>query len=405
MGDAGFGPANVQPWQSAKKDVMHVVDADQHIFEQADMWRRYVDPGKRHLALSIEPDELGYWWVTSPLLGRRIWYANITAPGDDLVSLGGPRKRMLEGLPSQVDYPRDLPTHYWDATARCTKLDEFGIDRAFLIPNYALEWVKGVADRPDLVRANMEAWNRRAVELSRDGQGRLYPVGHVTLGLDEPDWLERQLSHLSDGGVKAAMLNYGLVDGRRLSHQSLDAAWAAFVAHDIVPVFHVLSETPSNFSAAWFDGDDPQISLLENPFFFLGVQLAIADLALNGVLQRHPELRFCVVELFGNWLVDLLPKLDASYELDVKLNGRRHCPLDLRPSEYVVRQLRLTTHWSLDDTHMLLNHYGNIFMFGSDYPHSEGLSNPLGDFQSALGSLPAQHEEAFYGGTFASLIA
>jgi predicted TIM-barrel fold metal-dependent hydrolase len=39
----------------------------------------------------------------------------------------------------------------------------------------------------------------------------------------------------------------------------------------------------------------------------------------------------------------------------------------------------------------LAQQVGDVFMFGSDYPHPEGLANPVIDFARATGAPPADH--------------
>ena len=391
---------------------MTVIDVDQHLFERPDMWREYCDPSKRDLAISIEPDEMGYWWLTSRLLHRKIGHAWISVPEDGFVSMGGQMERWREGKPSDINYERDLPAEYWNPSARVAKLDEFGVDQAMLISNWGLQWARGVADRLDIIRANMEAWNRWTVEVQQEGNGRLIGVGHVTMRGADFSWLEDQLRLLSAGGVKAAMVNYGLVDGRRPSHPDHDRAWSAFVEHGIVPVFHVIDsdERASALPEAWFDNDHDRFTpVMELVFAFLGIQVTIADLALNGVLARYPELKFAIIELSASWLPGLLsfgpngPGLDIAYGLHECLTGRHATTLELQPSEYVLRQVRIAPGWA-DDIGSLISNYGDIFMFGGDYPHCEGLESPLREYRELVGSLPDPAAARLYGETAAETL-
>jgi hypothetical protein len=383
-----------------------ISDVDQHIFETATMWRDYSDPGKRDLALVIEPDELGYWWVASPALGIRIFYAYIPVPQDGFAAMGVPARRRLQGLPSEVDYPRDLPADYFDAPARVEKLDEFGIDRALQIPNYAIVWGREVGDRVDIIQANMEAWNRRAAELQADGGGRLEVAGHVTMRGEDPEWLDQQLAFLERSGVRTVMLNYGLVDGRRLSHSGHDRAWASFVEHGIVPLFHIIDndQRASSLPDAWFEGDDPVTAAAELPFAYVGIQLALADMVLRGVFQRHPQLKIGVVEQQANWLPTLTSKLEHAYDFQDRQLGARVCDLDLRPTEYLLRQVRFAAHWQADHIPSLHDQFGDVFMFGGDYPHCEGLASPLADYRLAVGELGPDIEPSLYGRTMESLL-
>jgi len=378
-----------------------ISDADQHIFETATMWRDYSDPAKRDLALTIEEDELGYPWVVSPALGIRIFDAYIPTPQDDFAALGGPRHRRLKGLPSEIDFERDLPLDYYDARARVAKLDVFGIDKALQTPNYAIVWGRKVQHRTDILQANMEAWNRRAAELQADGGGRLLVAGHVTMRGDDPDWLDDQLAFLERSGIRTTFLSYGLVDGRRLSHPDHDRAWASFVEHGVVPVFHIIDneQHPSNFPEEWFEGDDPFTAAAEYPFCYFGIQLALADLVMRGVFEKHPGLKILVTEQQANWLPAMARGLEMSYDAQYRQLGRHVCDLELRPTEYLQRQVRFAAHWAADDILSLRDLFGDIFMFGGDYPHCEGLVSPYEDYRHAVGNLAPDVERALYGET------
>lgn len=94
----------------------------------------------------------------------------------------------------------------------------------------------------------------------------------------------------------------------------------------------------------------------------------IAELAGAGVLARHPDLRFVVVECECGWLAWLLQILDQMQE------KRYHnmLRLDLKPSEYFFRQGAVT----ITDDPVALNNVAftgtDCLMWGNDYPHDEG---------------------------------
>jgi predicted TIM-barrel fold metal-dependent hydrolase len=399
-----------------------VIDVDQHLFELPETWRDYCDPSNRHKALSIEPDELGHWWITSGFLGRRIATVVVTVPEDGFAATHGEAIRRLRGEPATVDYRRDVPPDYWNPTARVAKLDEFGVDRAILLPNWGLVWPHGVADRLDVLRANMEAWNRWAVEVRQEGKGRLEPTGHVTLRGGDMSWVVEQLSYLGSHGVRLAYLSYGLVDGRRMSHPDHDRAWAAFVEHGITPVFHIQDGDvrPSGLSTSWFDNDDPLYSVLEFPFSQLGVQIAIADLVLNGVFERFPGLKICCIELTGGWLTALTqgsarqpqslgfgingPGLDIAYMLGDRLTGRYLRELPRLPSEYVFERVLAAVNVAEPVQAYVDAGLEDNLMFGGDYPHSEGLLSPYESFSERVGPLDPGVAAKFYGGNATTIL-
>jgi predicted TIM-barrel fold metal-dependent hydrolase len=367
-----------------------IVDADSHLSESRDLWRQYVDPAQRHLALTIEDDELGYAWLTQA--GRRIALVEMHHPGD-VAAMGRYRARQRRGEPSDVRYDDWLPREYWDPAARRDLLDGFGVDATVLFPNFGLLWEEPLSGDLAAVLANMGAWNRWSVEVAAEGQGRLYPVGHVSLR--DLDWLGRELAALSAGGVRLAMMAPSLVDERPLSHPDLDRAWAAFVEHGVTPVFHV-SAFPKPFHEAWYDTPE-DIGVISSVFLWTAPAMALADMAVNGVFERHPDLRLGVMELAAIWVPQWLLMLDGGFDFHARFNGEPLRTLALRPSEYVQRQVKVAA-FGYERPGQLIRHAGDMFMFCSDWPHAEGFPRPLDDYRAASGPVEGAAGDSLYGG-------
>ena len=369
-----------------------VIDADTHLLESRTLWANYLDRAQRDLAVRIVDDDLGYAWLTAPD-GSRIHLAEAHTPGD-IVSMGRRRARQRRGLPPEVSYDDALPAHDCDPERRVAKMDEQGVDEAVVFPNFGLFWVRTLEDHPAAQLANMAAWNRWVVEgLRPAGRGRLHPVGHVSLR--DPAWLDAQLARLADAGVTAAMVPIGPVDGRSLAHPDVDRCWSAFEAHGVAVVFHI-SDGPRPFDDAWYEADEnPVEPLLMSTFISVTPMLALADLAVGGVFERHPRLRVGLVEFTSAWLVSFLRMIDVTYRFHADYNGLAADRLPLAPSEYIRRQVRAAT-FGFEQPVQLSDQLGDMLMFGSDYPHAEGLARPLEDFARAGGPPPGPDVEGLY---------
>jgi predicted TIM-barrel fold metal-dependent hydrolase len=369
------------------------VDADMHLYETRGLWAEYMDPGDRHLALSIVDDDLGHAWLTQA--GRRVDLAEIHHPGD-LDAMGAYRRRVREGLPPEVPFDEALPRQFFDPEARLAQLDEFGLSGAVLFPNYGLLWERPLADRLEAVLANMRAWNRWAADVAAVGGGRLHPVAHVSLR--DLDWLDQELATLSSAGVRMAMTAPALVDGRPLSHPDLDRAWSAFEDHGVAPVFHVAA-FPHPFHDAWYDEDpDAAAPVLGSVFIWAAPALAICDMAVNGVFERHPGLRLGVMELSAVWVPMFLLMLDGGFDFHARFNGKPLHDLPLRPSEYVRRQVRVAV-FCYEGPRALVDQLGpEMLMFSSDYPHAEGIARPVADYERIAGPVDGVAGEKLYAG-------
>lgn len=363
------------------------------------MWAEHCDPSDRHLAVDLVPDELGHTWLSWQ--GRRIFPAFRQLPGDTL-AIGEQLRSLRAGQPASCSYDEMTPASYHDPAARLAWLDEHGLDEAILFPNYGLGWERVLEDDLAATRANMGAWNRWALNVAAEGRGRLHPVAHLTLR--DPHWLEVQLAALSAGGVRTAMVAPALVDGRRLSHPDLDRCWAAFAHHGVSPVFHV-GDFHRPFDEAWYEGDpDPINPVLSSVFLGTAPALALADLAVHGVFERHPALRFGVIELSAVWVPLFLLTLDGGFDFHARFNGEPLTRLPLRPSDYIRRQVRVAA-FSYEAPDRLIRQAGDLFMFCSDFPHSEGTATPLEDYARSCPAAPGPAEApALYGDNAAWLL-
>lgn len=374
-----------------------IVDSDQHLYEPVGMWADYADPAARELALRYEEDELGYTHLVWP--GGRLELADVQFPGRT-DEIGERRRRWRRGEPSDQRFAEALPDDYWAPAARAERVRAMGLDAAVCFPNFGLLWERRLSGSLPALLANMGAWNRWCAEaVVPDGGGVVHPVAHLTLR--DPDWLESQLAKLAAAGVRLAMIAPGLVDGRPLSHPSHERVWAAFEHHGIAPVFHV-ADQPRVFADAWYTDDGTAfVNVIESVFLWTPPALALADLIVNGVLDRHPGLRIGVVELSAHWVPQFLMMLDGGWDFTRRLNGSVPAELSMRPSDYVRRHVRVSA-FAYELPGRLARHAGDLFMCCSDYPHSEGTATPLADY-ARNGDEPAS-APALFGANAAFLL-
>jgi predicted TIM-barrel fold metal-dependent hydrolase len=365
-----------------------LIDADTHLFEPSTMWREYADPSDRDVALHMTTDDLGYTWLTFG--DRRLGLGGPHRPGD-VEGIGAFRQRLVQGLPAQFDLEA-FTAAYSDPSARLAQLDAAGFDASIMFPNYGISWERPLQHDLRATLANMTAWNRWIVEVAGQGDGRLFPVGHLTLR--DLGWLEAQLGRLADGGIRLALLAPALVDGRPLSDPSFDRAWALFDELGVTPVFHVANQ-PRPFDEAWYGEDlEGGISPMSVVFIWTAAALALTDLIFNGVLERHPDLRFGIMELSARWVPQHLQMMDGGYRHTALFNGES-TGLPAPPSEYFRRQVRVAA-FSYELPRRLMAHAGDLFMACSDYPHTEGTLTALEDY-AGVGVAPEADTAGFFG--------
>jgi predicted TIM-barrel fold metal-dependent hydrolase len=248
----------------------------------------------------------------------------------------------------------------------------------------------------------MRAFNRWMADVVAEGGGRLYGVAHVTLR--DPDWLRDELRALNRAGIKLAMTAPAPVDGKALSHPDLDPIWQAFCDADVAPVFHV-GAFRQPLDPVWYEGDpEPVDKLLGSAFLWVAPAVALANLAVNGTLERFTDLRIGVVELTAHWVPQFLLMLDGSWAFYASRHGRPLKELKLRPSEYVKRQVRVGA-LAYEQPAGLIDLCGeDTFMFGSDWPHAEGIADPVGTYEKVVPDVKGSARAKLFGGNIEWLL-
>jgi predicted TIM-barrel fold metal-dependent hydrolase len=375
------------------------IDVDQHLFESRTTWSDYIDPSRRADALSISDDELGWPWLA--WRGERLTPLEVPIPERSSL-IGDDRQRRLRGERAPASFDELVPDTYRSAGARLESMDRFGLDAVVMFPNYGLLWEERLAaDRP-AQRANARAYNRFAAEVCNEGKGRLFAVAHLML--HDTAWAVEEIRRVRADGVRLAMVAPAPVEGKPLSHPDFDPVWAAFSDEGVAPVFHV-SDFESPLHPAWRTGEQEDgEQLFDSIFLYLAPAVALANLILNGVLERFPSLRIGVVELTASWVPSFLLHIDGASDFYAQRHGEPFRALAARPSEYFLRQVRVAA-LPYEMPNRLVPKVGDdLYMIGSDWPHAEGVADPMAAATRAVAGLDERARAGLLGANAAWLL-
>ena len=361
---------------------LQTIDVDQHLFESRTTWSEHIEPAHRSDALSISDDEAGWPWLT--WRGSRLTPLEVPIPERSTL-IGQDRLRRLHGERAPASFDDLVPDSYHLAGPRLASLDGFGLDAAVMFPNYGLLWEQRLASDRAAQRANARAYNRFVAEVCGEGDGRLFGVAHLLL--HDPRWAVEEITRVRAEGIRLAMVAPAPVDGKPLSHPDFDPVWAAFSDEGVAPVFHV-SEFESPLHPAWRVGEQEDgEQLFDSIFLYLAPAVALANLILNGVLERFPRLRIGVVELTASWVPSFLLHIDGASDFYTQRHGEPFRALADRPSEYFLRQVRVAS-LPYEMPNRLVPKVGDdTFMMGSDWPHAEGVADPMAAAERAVAGL------------------
>ena len=253
------------------------------------------------------------------------------------------------------------------------------------------------------------AHNRGIVEFCSVDR-RLLPVGYVPLAD-----LERSPAFAAEAlamGCRALMVASACPRRHSPSHVRLDPVWRTAGEAGVPVVLHVGGGgrllDPVYFENGLppvpdFHGGDGNFRSVDYMAIPYPVMQTLSTMIIDGVLDRFPDLRIGVIEQGASWLPGLMRSLDSAGEAFRK-NEERLQRLSLRPSEYIVRQVRVTPYPHEDAGWVIQQTGAQVCMFSSDYPHVEGGRNPLGRFARSLEPIDQGAQDRFYAHNFADLM-
>ncbi len=169
-------------------------------------------------------------------------------------------------------------------------------------------------------------------------------------------------------------------------------------------VFHVSNSGYNQFYGTLWSDDPANPSHRQSPlqWALCNTERPIVDtltaLALHNLFTRHPGVRVLSIENGSTWLRALFTTVDKAAAL-----GRRGPmlggPLPARPSEVLAEHLWVAP-FPEDDLIDLIDVVGpDHVLFGSDYPHPEGLREPRDLVERLAGCDPVTRHKVLRGKT------
>ena len=309
----------------------------------------------------------------------------------------GKSRREIFGEPM-----RSIPA-FREPAARIELMDEQGLDRALMFPTLASLVEERMRDDPELTHAVIHALNQWIHETWRfDYESRIFAVPVVTLpiverAIEELDWVVER-------GARAVLVRPAPVPGYRGSRSfglpEFDPFWRRVVEHDVLVAMHSSDSGYDRYQNDWMGTDSEMLPFQPQAFRMLSqwrpVEDAVSALIFHGALSRFPTLKVAVIENGSSWVGPLLENMADVY---------KKMPQDLDEDPIVVfkRQIHISPFWE-EDLGALAETVGvDRVLFGSDYPHPEGLADPA-SYVEELQGLPEESVRKIMGGNLARLM-
>jgi len=355
-------------------------DADNHYYEPADCFVNWVEPRYRDRALRIEKQTDGseqLFFGDAPLLNDGTSFV-----GDRCVKPGALREMLRSqqgGLPSDA---ATEPTRreFLDRDARLALMDVQGLESIFLFPSFAVMIEYWMQHDVELLYACFDGFNRWLDETwGFDHRGRIYAA--PVISLRDRDLAVAQLDGALARGARVIAMAAGPAYGRSPADPHFDAFWARANEAKLAVVYHIgESGYLDRYSVDWGEPANPR-SYARSAFqwaSFFGdrpIMDTLSALILHNLFGRYPDVKVLSVENGSIWVPYLLKVMD-------KMKGMgRGGPwmggyVEGRPSE-IFREHIWVTPYHEEDIGSLIDLIGaERVLFGSDFPHAEGLANP-----------------------------
>jgi predicted TIM-barrel fold metal-dependent hydrolase len=310
-----------------------------------------------------------------------------------------------------------------DLARRPAVLDEMGIERQLVYPTFGLMALimfqdpnahellgfdPSRLDRRKLGREGIDAHNRWAAQMTKSTDARIRPVGMVLV--ESIDAMMRQTEELLAEGIRALMIPANVPPaGTSPAAPALDPFWRLVADADVPVTLHLGTDTGFVTSTRWsadVEAFNPSakstIEFTIEPHravtVHYGAENYLATMLLGGVFERHPHLRFGVIELSATWVGPLAERLDLWVEKEFPRTFAD--VLSMRPSEYLGRNVRVTPFYFEPVASYFERHpdLADVYCYSTDYPHYEGGKESKRVFADALaGVSPELRDKFFYG--------
>ena len=356
-------------------------DADNHYYEALDAFTR-------HVPKAMQPRCVQWAEIDGRkhhLVGGKLARA-VTNPTWNPIAKPGAIADFLRGNPNEKD-PRTLlrdreplPAEYMDRDARIAKLDEQGLEAMWLFPTLGVLYEELLKHDTEAVTTLFRGFNRWLEEdWGCSYQGRIFASPYVTLAdvdfaCEELEWA---LAHDARTVCMRPAAVWTRQDGvRPPSDPIFDPFWARVDEAGITVVVHAGDSgytthgyVKDGFGAEFGGAFAPNIK-------HFNIERAAYDflitLAYERLFERFPNVRVASIENGAEFLPDLFRKLGQSRD---RLRNQPYYKED--PCLLFKEHVWINPFWE-DDVNEVAEYMGtDRVIFGSDWPHIEGMPQPL----------------------------
>ena len=353
-------------------------DADNHYYEATDAFTRHLDPKMGGRAMQWATVNGKQRLLVGGTINRFIpnpTFANVSRPGAlvDYFRAKVAVTDMREAF-GALEPITDRP-EYRNRDARLRVMDGQGMEATIMLPTLGVGMEQALQTDPEACHAAFSSFNRWLDEdWGFNHQDRLYAAPYIPL--IAIDAAVTELDYVLSHGARVVLMRpasvYGAAGYRTPGDKSHDAFWARLNEAGVTLVFHGGDSGYRAYEANWGMSGETEAfrsPVLKRLLSASPIRDTIASLMSDQLFDRFPNLRVATIETGADWVRPLLKKLRSS-AVQAPHAWKGH------PVELFQQHVWVSPFFE-DDVHDLIGLVGaDRVVFGSDWPHAEGLENP-----------------------------
>jgi predicted TIM-barrel fold metal-dependent hydrolase len=373
-------------------------DVDNHLYENRDALTKfvpaeyegiikYVDVGGGRTKLAFDN------------------YISDFIPNPSFVKVAPPGGR--DNDPHQRRYITS-PESFFDPEPRLHLLREFGIDRVLMFPTLACLVEQRLRHDWHATHAVIHGYNEWLFEhWSYEYEDCIYTTPIIPLSIVSE--AIRELETVLARGAKVIQMRFAPVPGpdgpRSFALPEFDPFWKAVEEADILVASHASDSGYTDYPGVWEGTTGHEMRPYEmgrSPAFLrlYPERTAVADgcasIIGHGLATRFPKLRIAPVEYGTGWIPGFVENLQRAYDDAPMLFDEE--PYEVFKRNIYIHCFRHPNPQELVDI-MGIDHV----MWGSDFPHMEGLNDPV-SYVDVLDGMSDEDHRKIMGGNLARIM-
>jgi predicted TIM-barrel fold metal-dependent hydrolase len=381
-----------------------VFDADNHMYETREAFTKFLP---KEFANAIDYVEVR---GRTKIVVRGTISEYIPNPTFDVVAAPGAQEEFYRhGNPDGKSYrqiigePIRCQPGFRAPEPRVALMDELGIDRALMFPTLASLIEERMKDDPVLIQVVIHSLNQWMHETWQfNYEDRIFATPIISMGLVDEALAE--LDWVLERGARCVLIRPAPVPGLRGTSSpglpQFDPIWSRISEAGILVGMHA-SDSGYNQIANWWESSSEFLPFQPSAFRMISqgkrpITDTMAAMVCHGAFTRFPNLKVACVENGANWVKHLLQDMADAYD-------KMPHQFEEDPTVAFLRNVYVNPFWE-DNLSSLVDLVGpDHVLFGSDYPHPEGLKDPI-SYVDELDGMPEDTVRKVMGGNLAGLM-